>query len=94
MVWAGICAAALLLYWLSPAAGSADTIVVKVANTYLIYEPLLGIAVLVALLFTICRKQALPTWQHMRILDKIFSLTVLGTILPTLLARQDRKSVV
>lgn len=76
------------MYWLSPAAGSADTIVVKVANTYLIYEPLLGIAVLVALLFTICRKQALPTWQHMRILDKIFSLTVLGTILSTLLARQ------
>lgn len=88
MVWAGICAAALLLYWLSPAAGWADTIVVKVANTYLIYEPLLGIAVLVALLFTICRKQAPPTWQHMRILDKIFSLTVLGTILSTLLARQ------
>jgi len=80
---------ALLLYWLSPAAGSSDTFIVKIANTYLLYEPLLSIAVLAMLLFTICHnKQTPPTWQHIRILDRIFFLTVLGTVLSTLLARQ------
>ncbi len=88
VVYIGISMLALLLYWLSPATGSSDVILVKIAERYLLYESLLSIAILGMLLFTICRKHAQPTWQHIRILDRIFCLSVVGTIFSTLLARQ------
>lgn len=75
----------LLLYFFSPLAGGAETLVTQMAETCLQYESLLSFSLLAALLLTLWRR---PTRQHIRILHRAAVVLILGSVLFTLLARQ------